>query len=71
MNNISENEERNKAVGSNDGLDLIVRRAFVCVSCEGIYLDSPVTECDCAPGANIFIESVITYKMPNVKYTPK
>lgn len=41
-----------------------VRKVFVCVSCEGVYMDEPVSECDCMPEKNEFIESTLSYDMP-------
>jgi len=37
------------------------RKAFICPSCEGVYADQPVSQCDCMPGRNEFIEGVIAY----------
>lgn len=34
-----------------NGIDLSgVREAYVCIHCEGVYPDSPVTQCDCLEG---------------------
>lgn len=41
----------------------IVRKAFICIHCEGVYADSPVTSCDCCDGTiNDFHEGTIEYK---------
>lgn len=41
-----------------------VRKVFVCASCEGVYMDEPVSECDCMPEKNEFIESTLSYDLP-------
>ena len=39
------------------------RKAFICVHCEGVYADEPVSQCDCMQGTgHDFIEGVIIYK---------
>ena len=40
----------------------VTRKVFICIHCEGIYADNPVSECDCAVGPSDFVEGVLTYK---------
>lgn len=42
----------------------VTRKAFVCVACQGVYVDSPVTQCDCMPDKQQFIGTTITYSTP-------
>jgi hypothetical protein len=43
-------------------MQLVVERmAYICKSCEGVYADAPVTQCDCMPDTDEFIEGTITY----------
>jgi hypothetical protein len=38
------------------------RKAFICIHCEGVYMDVPVTQCDCLEGTgHDFIEGVLNY----------
>lgn len=37
------------------------RKAFICKSCEGVYADQPVTQCDCMPDKDEFIKGIISY----------
>lgn len=37
------------------------RKAFICPNCEGVYADQPVSQCDCVPDKNEFIEGTISY----------
>lgn len=37
------------------------RKAFVCTGCEGVYSDQPVSQCDCFPDKNEFVEGTIAY----------
>ncbi len=46
---------------------VVQRKAYVCASCEGVYADDPVTQCDCVPDEDVFIEGVITYAAPQPK----
>lgn len=39
----------------------VTRPIFICVLCEGIYADEPVSECDCQAGAKEFIEGIAEY----------
>lgn len=41
---------------------LVKRRAYICIRCQGVYADEPVTECDCSQGADIFWLAEIAYK---------
>jgi hypothetical protein len=41
---------------------IVKRTAYVCIQCEGVYMDEPVTECDCALGADIFWIADVSYK---------
>lgn len=43
---------------------MMKRKIFVCAHCQCIYADAPVTECDCQPGANEFIEGTAEYYLP-------
>lgn len=44
----------------------IERLAFICVHCEAVYADAPVTQCDCMLGSrHDFIEGVIKYILPH------
>lgn len=38
-----------------------VRKAYICKGCDGVYADSPVTQCDCMPVVQEFFEGTITY----------
>ena len=29
---------------------IVTRKIYVCKNCDGVYADSPVTECDCQVG---------------------
>lgn len=41
----------------------VTRKAFVCIHCEGVYADDPVSSCDCMEGSgHDFIEGVIHYQ---------
>lgn len=40
------------------------RKAFICPNCEGVYADQPVSQCDCMPEKDEFIEGTITYPSP-------
>lgn len=43
--------------------DITTRKIFVCKHCEGIYADSPVSQCDCLEGSGSdFIEGFAEYK---------
>ena len=35
------------------------RKVFICANCDCVYSDDPVSECDCAIGANVFSEAWI------------
>jgi hypothetical protein len=39
----------------------ITCKVFVCTNCEGMYRDNPVTECDCLPFQNEFVEGTASY----------
>lgn len=58
------NKEQN---GSDTVERVVVRKAFICIHCEGVYADVPVSQCDCLEGTGQdFIEGIITYRMePN------
>jgi len=49
----------------------VTRKAFICMGCEGVYADEPVTACDCCidldlpKGAKWWIEGEITYTKQN------
>lgn len=48
-----------------DGLEVIRRKIFVCIHCDGIYADNPVSQCDCLEGSgHDFVEGIAEYKMP-------
>lgn len=39
-----------------------VRKAFICIHCEGVYTDEPVTQCDCLEGSgHDFVEGELRY----------
>lgn len=40
------------------------RKAYICKACEGVYADQPVSQCDCMPEVDEFIEGKITYAAP-------
>jgi hypothetical protein len=40
----------------------VIRKVFVCVGCEGLYGDEPVTQCDCMLEPPQFIETTVTYQ---------
>lgn len=48
------------APASGDG----VRKGFVCVACECVYADAPVSQCDCCPERDEFYEVAISRKAP-------
>ena len=37
------------------------RKAFICVYCEGVYADDPVTQCDCLGGEPMFHQATIVW----------
>lgn len=37
------------------------RKAFICAACDGVYADSPVSQCDCMPEKDEFIEGTLSY----------
>ncbi len=45
----------------------VMRKAFICIGCEGVYSDEPVSRCDCMihtehpEGTNLFYEGTIQY----------
>lgn len=42
----------------------VIRKAFICIHCECVYPDEPVTQCDCIKGTgHDFIEGKIEYIM--------
>jgi len=42
----------------------VTRKAFICIHCECVYADSPVSQCDCMEGSgHDFIEGIIKYKI--------
>ncbi len=50
---------------ANGELEVVRRRIFVCIHCKGIYVDYPVTQCDCLEGSgHDFVEGIAEYKMP-------
>ena len=51
-------------------MKLIRRKAYVCVYCEGVYADEPVTSCDCVNGPPSFHEGEITYFTPDAPPAP-
>lgn len=44
----------------------VERKAFVCVHCEGVYADDPVSSCGCMgkSGNGDFVEGIVRYKLP-------
>lgn len=41
----------------------IIRTAYICKHCEGVYADSPVSQCDCMEGSGSdFYVGTITYE---------
>lgn len=30
--------------------NIVTRKAYICTKCEGVYIDDPVSECDCEVG---------------------
>ena len=40
---------------------MTTRKAYICKHCDGVYVDEPVSECDCGPGRDEFIEGRIQY----------
>ena len=43
----------------------ITRKAYICKHCEGVYIDDPVTQCDCMEGSGAdFIEGSLIYSPP-------
>lgn len=42
----------------------IKRIAYICIHCEGVYPDHPVTQCDCLEGTGAdFVEGIIEYEL--------
>ena len=59
---IIERDLRNKQESHNE-----TRKVFICVHCEGMYADFPVSQCDCMEGTgHDFVESVVKYNLPPV-----
>jgi len=48
------------------GCEMIKRKLFICVNCDCVYADDPVSECDCAHGANKFVESNFEYSLLDI-----
>jgi hypothetical protein len=43
----------------------VVRKAWICPLCDSVYVDAPVTECDCTVGTKPnFILGEVTYHLP-------
>lgn len=42
----------------------VTRKIFVCAECGFIYGDEPVSQCDCMPDEQEWIEGVATYNIP-------
>lgn len=42
-----------------------VRKAFICTNCDCVYADQTVSQCDCMPERDEFIEGAITYPAPS------
>lgn len=41
-------------------------KAYVCIHCEAVYLEDPVTQCDCLKGSGAdFVEGVLIYTLPS------
>jgi len=61
--------ENGRIAGSKDYTKgMTKRKAFICVNCEGVYADVPVSECDCQVGVeSIFKKGFILYKEDEVK----
>jgi len=63
--------EMSPASKTSDVHRLVMRKAFICVHCEGVYADMPVTNCDCMAGTGAdFIEGEIKYiiSAPEIPY---
>ena len=44
----------------------VIRKAFICAGCEGVYADDPVSSCDCLQSTE-WIEGQIIYSVPNAQ----
>jgi len=53
-------------VSAGQGARFRQRKIFVCIRCDGVYADAPVSECDCEAGACEFIEGIAEYIVPNL-----
>lgn len=48
-----------------EDLEVVRRKIFVCIHCDMIYPDQPVTQCDCLDGTgHDFVEGVAEYQKP-------
>lgn len=44
----------------------VTRMAYICVHCEGVYADGPVSQCDCMKGTGRdFLVGTIEYMVPD------
>jgi len=60
------NDEKTPNVIASDLNAIVRRKAFICVHCDGVYADQPVSQCDCMEGTGAdFIEGVIEYRKAN------